>query len=158
MFICPGISIILDARGVPFAPASLKAIAMVDVLHHIPDADSFLLEAERCLQPGGALVMIEPWVSSWSRLIYTNLHHDHSIRRRRIGRFLRQVPSPEPNGALPWIIFRRDCRSFEDRFPRLACVFRTFAATFRAWRRLESWFDSSSEHWAMFALIHVTRV
>ncbi len=67
-------------------------------------------------------------------------------------------PLSRANGALPWIIFRRDCRSFEDRFPRLACVSGTFAATFGAWRRLESWFDSSSEHWAMFALIHVTRV
>ena len=177
VFICPGISIVLDARGLPFAPASLKAIAMVDVLHHIPDADSFLLEAERCLQPGGALVMIEPWVSSWSRLIYTNLHHEPFDPEATDWTFPASGPLSGANGALPWIIFRRDCRSFEDRFPSLRIQeirpFMPFrylvsggvsmrqlmpAATFGAWRRLESWFDSSSEHWAMFALIHVTRV
>src|SRR6516164_230840 len=37
VFLCPDIRIVLDARRLPFASGSLKAIVMVDVLHHIPD-------------------------------------------------------------------------------------------------------------------------
>ena len=75
IFPCSGIQLILDARCLPVSSGSLKGIAMVDVLHHIPDNRAFLTEAQRCLRRGGSLVMIEPWVSAWSRLVYTHLHH-----------------------------------------------------------------------------------
>src|SRR5580704_5831472 len=61
IFPCSDIEIILDASQLPFSSGSLKAIAMVDVLHHLPDIRAFLMEAQRCLRSGGSIVMIEPW-------------------------------------------------------------------------------------------------
>ena len=76
IFRCPDITMVLDACALPFEDRSLRAVVMTDVLHHIPRVRDFFAEAGRCVQPGGVVAMIEPWVTSWSRLIYTKLHHE----------------------------------------------------------------------------------
>src|SRR5665213_1804936 len=116
---CAGLDLVMDARQLPFAPGSLKAIVMVDVFHHIPDAHAFLKEAERALRPGGAIVMIEPWVSSWSRLIYTHLHHEPFVPGSQEWAFPGAGPLSGANGALPWMVFERDRAKFEGEFPHL---------------------------------------
>ena len=59
----------LDAGRLPFKAGALRAIVMTDVLHHLPRVDQFLDEAARCVRPGGAIPMIEPWVTSWSQVV-----------------------------------------------------------------------------------------
>src|SRR5271163_3605896 len=76
VFMCPGLQVVLDARQLPVSSGSLKMIAMINVLHHVPDIRAALAEAQRCLRPGGCVVMIEPWVSTWSRFVYGVLHHE----------------------------------------------------------------------------------
>ena len=119
VFICPDIQLVLDARRLPFAGGSLRGIAMVDVLHHIPDNRAFLKEAERCLRPGGSIAMIEPWVSTWSRPVYAHLHHEPFDPDARDWTFPETGPLSGANGALPWIIFQRDRNQFEVEFPKL---------------------------------------
>ena len=154
----------------------LNAIVMVDVLHHIPDSRAFLAEAQRCLRSGGSIVMIEPWASTWSRRIYTRLHHEPFHPDAKDWNFPDTGPLSGANGALPWIIFERDRREFESAFPELAIrevrPFMPFrylvsggvsmrqlmpAATFRLWRRIESWLGRWPQHWSMFAFIHLER-
>src|SRR5262249_41001219 len=65
-----------DARALPFAAGSLRAVVLVDVLHHVPDVRRFFAEAGRCVRPGGAIVAIEPWVSAWSRFVYARFHDE----------------------------------------------------------------------------------
>jgi ubiquinone/menaquinone biosynthesis C-methylase UbiE len=74
VFVCPGVLPLIDARKLPFPDGSLRAIVMTHVMHHIADAERFLAEAQRALVPGGRILMIEPWVSAWSRFVYTRLH------------------------------------------------------------------------------------
>lgn len=176
IFVCTGIQVVLDARQLPFAAGTLKAIVMVNVLHHIPDSRAFLAEARRCLRPGGAVVMIEPWVSTWSRFIYTRLHHEPFDPRSKDWNFKSDGPLSGSNGALPWIIFERDRRQFEQDFPdfdvRAVQPFMPFRylvsggvsmrqlmpeATFGFWRKLESVISGSSGRWPMFALIRIAR-
>ena len=73
------IDVILDGQQLPFKNASLRAIVMIDVFHHISDVKSFLTDASRSIKPGGAVIMIEPWVTKWSRFVYSYLHHEPSF-------------------------------------------------------------------------------
>jgi SAM-dependent methyltransferase len=174
VFPCSGVQVVLDARTLPFSSGSLKAIVMVDVLHHIPDNRAFLAEARRCLRPGGSVVMIEPWVSTWSRPIYSKLHHEPFEPGAKTWTFPATGPLSGANGALPWIIFDR--RDFEAEFRDLqiqsVAPFMPFRylvsggvsmrqlmpeVTFGAWRRFDSWLSQWPHHWSMFALIHLRR-
>ena len=117
IFHLPGIDVVLDGLHLPFAEESLRAIVMIDVLHHIPDAPMFFMEASRCVRKGGAMVMIEPWVTAWSRLIYGNLHHEPFDPAALEWKFSSNGPLSSANGALPWIIFERDRARFQREFP-----------------------------------------
>lgn len=72
----PGVDVVLNAERLPFADGSLRAVVMTNVFHHIPDVARFLGEFKRCASVGGALVMIEPWVTAWSRRIYGTVHSE----------------------------------------------------------------------------------
>ncbi len=176
VFTCPDIQLVLDARGLPFSSGSLKAIAMVDVLHHIPDNRAFLREAQRCLRSGGTIAMVEPWVSTWSRPIYTRLHHEPFDPAATDWTFPDSGPLSGANGALPWIIFQRDRKELEAEFPELKIqVVRPFmpfrylvsggvsmrqlmpAATFPLWRGVERVLGTWPQHWSMFAFVEITR-
>jgi SAM-dependent methyltransferase len=176
VFLCPGIQVVLDARQMPFSSGSMKAIVMVDVLHHIPDSRAFLREAQRCLKAGGSIAMIEPWFSTWSRLIYRHLHHEPFEPEAKDWSFPTTGPLSGANGALPWIMFVRDRvlfdREFQDLEIRAVQPFMPFrylisggvsmrqlmpAASFGLWRKLESGLSGWPHHWSMFALIHLKR-
>jgi SAM-dependent methyltransferase len=120
VFFCGHIRAVLDGENLPLASRSLRAIVMCDVLHHIPDSEMFLREADRCLLKGGRIVMIEPWVTAWSRIIYTNLHHEPFAPNAPEWRFDSTGPLSGANGALPWMIFERDRDRFGRKFPNFS--------------------------------------
>ena len=117
VFVTPGVRVVLDGRRLPFADAALRAIVMSDVLHHIPDARGFFAEATRCVRPGGVVAMVEPWVSAWSRLVYTRLHHEPFRPDADRWDFPTTGPLSGANGALPWVLFARDRDQFRREFP-----------------------------------------
>lgn len=116
VFETPGVKLIADACDLPLPNQSLDAIVMTDVFHHIPDVSRFLVEATRCVRPGGRIVMIEPWRTSWSEWVYTHLHSEPFSPESGW-----KIPSTGPlsgaNGALPWIVFQRDKALFEAHNP-----------------------------------------
>lgn len=103
-----GNDIVCDAQHLPFNNNYLRAIVMVNVLHHIREPEIFFQEAERCLRKGGRIIMIEPWVTSWSRIIYGWLHHEPFAPESASWRLPESGPLSGGNDALPWIIFQRD--------------------------------------------------
>jgi SAM-dependent methyltransferase len=117
VFLIPDVSLVLDGQALPFRTASLRAIAMSEVLHHIPDVEQFFAEASRCVRPGGVIVMIEPWVTAWSRFVWGRLHHEPFQPDRTDWTIPSSGPLSGANGALPWIVFERDRNIFEERFP-----------------------------------------
>jgi SAM-dependent methyltransferase len=176
VFVCPGIQLVLDARHLPFSSGSLKMIAMVDVLHHVPDIRAFLKEAQNCVRPGGSVVMIEPWVSTWSRFVYGVLHHEPFDPDAEEWAFTEMGALSGANGGLPWIIFQRDRQQFEAEFASLEIQeVRPFMPlrylvsggvsmrplmpelTFGFWHKLETGLCTWPDHWSMFALIHLRR-
>ena len=113
-----GVDLVFSALDIPFENSSLSAIVMVDVLHHIKDSRQFFREAERCLQNGGKIVMIEPANTCWSSFIYRNFHHEPFKPRGEWG-FEEGGPLSGANMAIPWIIFYRDRELFQSEFPHL---------------------------------------
>jgi SAM-dependent methyltransferase len=113
----PGIDRVIDARSLPFPDKSLRGIAMVNVLHHVPAPRDFLREATRCVRAGGVLSMIEPWVTPWSTLVYRKLHHEPFDPRAQAWEFPPAGPLSGANGSNPWIMFVRDRARFEQEFP-----------------------------------------
>ena len=106
-----------DGRDLPFAAGDLRAIVLIDVLHHVPDCRRLLAEAARCIRPGGVLVAIEPWVSAWSRFVYSRFHDEPFEPDAPAWEFPPAGPLSGANQALPWIIFQRDRAGFETEFP-----------------------------------------
>jgi SAM-dependent methyltransferase len=116
----PNLAMVLDAcKTFPFEPESLRGIAMVNTLHHLPDVSVFFEQASRCLEPGGVITMLEPWTTSWSQFVYQNLHHEPFDPKSSTWRFKSSGPLSSANGALPWILFARDRATFEKRFSNL---------------------------------------
>lgn len=119
VFWCPTVQVVLDAQQIPFRNGSLRAIVFTNVAHHVSDLRRFFAEASRCLRRGGKVLMIEPWVSPWSRFIYSHLHHEPFCPEAEDWSFPSSGPLCGANGALPWIVFARDRHRFESEFPEL---------------------------------------
>jgi SAM-dependent methyltransferase len=112
---------VFSALAMPFDDASVDAFFMVDVLHHIPDAELFFKEALRCLISGGKIIMVEPANTPFGRFIYKNFHHEHFDPT---GKWHLEATGPlsVANGAIPWIVFSRDRKIFESKFPTLTIL------------------------------------
>lgn len=176
IFTLPGVRCVLDGSALPFATGSLRGIVMTNVLHHMPEPRAFFEEAARCLRPGGAAVLVEPWVSPWSRLIYPHFHHEPFLPDEPSWNHTLAGPLSGANGALPWIILQRDRSLFETQFPGLRVAktellmpFRYLVSggvtmrslmpgiTFRLWEMLETGLKPWMNSWAMFALVVVQK-
>lgn len=173
---CAGVRVVLDAQQMPFADGTLRAIVMTDVLHHLPRVREFFSEAARCVRPGGSIIMVEPWVTPWSRLVYRYLHPEPIVTDTPSWEFPSTGPLSGANSALPWILFSRDRRQFEAEFPAwriqsitLKMPFRYLlsggltrlslmpSASFPVWRRLEADLEPLMGQLAMFAHIVLER-
>lgn len=176
IFMIEGLRLVLDGQSLPFKTKSLKAVLMTNVLHHIPEPRKFFKEAARCVQPKGVVVMIEPWLTPWSRFVYKNLHHEPLDDKVTEWRISRVGPLSSANSALPWVIFERDKEIFERDFKELHIrgvspfmPFRyllsggvslhslMFSSSFPFWRWLEKILTPWMGRIAMFAKIVLVR-
>lgn len=174
VFPCPGVRMVVRAASLPFAGGSLRAIVMTNVLHHLPDVRQFFREAGRCLRPGGKILMIEPWVTPWSRFVYTRFHHEPFHPGAADWSFPASGPLSSANGALPWILFERDRAKFNIEFAQFTVEeirpflpFRYLLSggvalrslmpgfTAPAWARLEHCLQSQMTRLGMFAFISI---
>ena len=172
----PTVDIRFDGQSMPFRTASLRAVVMLDVFHHIPQPASFLSQAADIIKPGGCLIMIEPWVTAWSRFVYRYLHHEPFDPEVKDWHFQKGGPLTGANQALPWIVFDRDRRKFEERFPEWqvkkinlhtpfcyvlsgGLSFKSLlpAAAYSLCRRFEEWLQPFNRRLSMFATIVLRR-
>lgn len=172
----PTVDIHFDGQSMPFRYASVRAVVMLDVFHHIPNPATFLAQTAHILKPGGRLIMIEPWVSAWSRFVYRYLHHEPFDPEVKDWHFQKGGPLTSANSALPWIVFDRDRQKFEDRFPEwqvkkislhtpfcyllsggLVFISILPAACYPLCRRFEKWLQPFNHLLSMFATIVLRR-
>ena len=118
--VSPGIAEqVIDARQLPFPDASIRALLLTHVFHHIPDVDAFLREAERTLVPGGVISMIDVAHTPFARFFFRNFHHEPYDDRLAEWRFEQGDSMMDSNQALTWMVFVRDRARFESRYPGL---------------------------------------
>ena len=67
---------VVDACDMPYDDGQCANLVAVDVLHHLPEPTRFFDEANRVLTAGGRLILLEPYISSFSYFIYRFLHHE----------------------------------------------------------------------------------
>jgi SAM-dependent methyltransferase len=73
---CPWLDAIADAQKLPFRDASVSNVFGLDMLHHLAAPMTFLSDVARVLMPGGRLILIEPWITPFSYLIFRFLHQE----------------------------------------------------------------------------------
>jgi SAM-dependent methyltransferase len=117
--VLPFIDAVCFAEELPFLEKSVSVLAMINTLHHVGDVNAFFREASRVLVPGGVVVMVEPYVSHFSRFVYRYIHHEPFNPNVADWRLSPGGRLSNANDALPWVVFVRDRTRFERENPRL---------------------------------------
>lgn len=138
-----GVDRVVDACRMPFADGELRFIGMLNVFHHIPDVEAFLHEAERCLQRGGRCLVLDQHPGWIGGPILKYVHHEGYDPAAREWRFESSGPLSGANGALAWIVFRRDRERFARLFPRLKLV------SYRTHSPLRYWLAGGLKDWSL---------
>jgi SAM-dependent methyltransferase len=110
---------VIDARHLPFADNSVRALFLTHAFHHIPDVDIFFKEAHRVLVPGGVISMIEVAHTPFARFFFRNFHHEPYADGCQEWSFAQNDAMMDSNQALSWMVFVRDRAKFEQRHPGL---------------------------------------
>jgi len=107
----------------PFSDETLDGIVVFDVLHHVSVPRILFSEATRTLRPAGRLVVMEPYVSLCSYLVYRFLHDEKQGFDTSVSPLtLQSSPDKDPfvgNQALPGLVFGRYRPLFQRQFPEL---------------------------------------
>lgn len=114
----PNCDIQFSAEKMPFKDGSVSVFYMLNTFHHIKNPEKALSEFSRCLKKKGKIIMVEPYNSTWGRFVYKNFHHE--IFNPKAGWKIKgKGDLSRANGAIPWIIFKRDRSIFKKKFPDL---------------------------------------
>jgi SAM-dependent methyltransferase len=120
----PHVDVVADAVRLPFAAGSVDNLIGIDCLHHLPRPSLLFAEATRLLRPGGRLVLIEPYISPASRIVFALAHPEP------VDLDADPLPSAEQpvfagsgpfaaNQAIPTLLFFRHRARLAARFPEL---------------------------------------
>lgn len=116
----PGIAeMVIDGRSLPFPDASVRAIFLTHVFHHIPDVGLFFAEASRVLVPGGVISMVDETHTPFAKFFFSKVHPEPYDDRASSWSFTQSDSMLDSNQALSWIVFERDREEFARRFPLL---------------------------------------
>lgn len=138
-----GVDLVIDGTRLPYQDRSLGLLCMMNVFHHIPDVGAFLSEAERCLIPGGRVLIADQHVGPLSRPILKYLHHEPFHPEAKEWTFESTGPLSDANGALAWIVFVRDLALFEQRHPGLRLV------RYQPHAPLQYWLAGGLKEWSV---------
>jgi len=112
----------VSADSLPFADASVGALVLFDVLHHLAAPARFFQEAVRVLRPGGRIVLCEPYISPLSLVVY-RLFHEEPVDMRAQPLAEHGALDKDPfasNQAIPTLLCRKaGQRELERSFPAL---------------------------------------
>jgi SAM-dependent methyltransferase len=119
------LDLVLDALDMPFPDGSVRAFYGLECFHHLSRPEDFFRELSRTLAPGGGCILIEPYHGPVARRLYTRLfdsegfdpeQKEWSAPEKEMG------PMRGANQALSYVVFTRDRRIFDARYPDMKLV------------------------------------
>jgi SAM-dependent methyltransferase len=116
----PWLNLVLDAHTLPFQSNCMQNIVLFDVLHHLDNPVFFFDEAIRILHTGGRIILMEPYISPISYMVYRFFHKEPVDLSQNPFRTTTPTPDREPfdaNQAIPSLIFGRYRKRFQTKYP-----------------------------------------
>lgn len=104
----PSNDMTFDAHNMPFDEATVSNLVMIDVLHHLENPIAFFNEAYRILKKKGKIIMVEPYPSPISLLIYRKFHAEPFLMDVNYfeSRGASKLRDPwDSNQAIPYLLF-----------------------------------------------------
>ncbi len=117
------LDMVVDAQNMPFENNSISAIYGINCFHHFPNPDLFFKELERVLCKKGGCVLIDPYYGFVASRFYKKIFDSETFdmtqkdwSNESLG-FMNGA-----NQALSYIVFVRDKKIFEKKYPGLELV------------------------------------
>ncbi|MFL5735010.1 MAG: class I SAM-dependent methyltransferase [Chloroflexia bacterium] len=122
----PYIHCVADVHRLPFAPDQFDTVIGLDVLHHFNRPINALREVARVLKPGGRLALVEPWITTFSRFVYTYLHQEGCDLTLTpwcdTNQFTDDKLAFDGNAAIPYLLLTRGAGHLSQALPELRLV------------------------------------
>ena len=74
----------IDAIKLPYADNSFDTLFSLDAIHHMEFPVKAIAEACRVVRPGGRVIIVEPYISYFSFLIYKMFHNEQTTWNYKI--------------------------------------------------------------------------
>ncbi len=120
----PHLDMIINAEAIDLLDCSVKAVFGQNCFHHFSQPDKFFNELNRVLITGGGAILIEPYHGPLASFLYKQLFRSESFDK---GFQSWETPNAGPmngaNQALSYIVFVRDRKIFEKKYPNLKIVY-----------------------------------
>jgi SAM-dependent methyltransferase len=119
------LDLVVDGQQLPLRDASVRAFYGMECFHHFSRPESFFEELQRTLIPGGGCVLIEPYHGLVAQQLYKRLFKSEGFDPEQqdwSGPETAMGPMRGANQALSYIVFIRDRKIFEARYPSLRLV------------------------------------
>lgn len=123
--VVPGVGLdrVLDAEHMDVEPGSVRTILGQNCFHHFPHPERFFEELLRVLKPGGGAILLEPYYGPFAGFLFKHMFRTEGFDKAYPSWDTSTAgPMNGANQALSYIVFVRDRREFESRFPDLEMV------------------------------------
>ena len=124
----PHLDRVLNAEAMDIVDNSVRTIYGQNCFHHFPCPDQFLHELDRVLLPGGGAILLEPYYGPFATFLFKRLFRSEGFDKTYPSW---ETPATGPmngaNQALSYIVFIRDRKEYERKYPSLKIVHQELA-------------------------------
>lgn len=127
----PHLDMAMNAEAMDVGDKSVRTIYGQNCFHHFPHPDQFLHELDRVLVTGGGAILLEPYYGPFASFLYKRLFRTEGFDKAYPSW---ETPVTGPmngaNQALSYIVFIRDRKEYEQKYPSLKIVHQELAGNY----------------------------